>query len=83
MQEIHSLRFRRYVLRNRRNGSAIAIVEAGSIMQAESRGSLLQTETQLFDKNIDLVAERADLPMQLPTFLNDYFRMLETFPVVH
>lgn len=81
MQEIHNLRFRRYVLRSRRTGDAIAIVEAGSIIQAEARGTFLQTETGLFEKGIDVVAERADLPMQLPTFLNSYFNVLETLPV--
>jgi hypothetical protein len=83
MQEIQPLRFRRYVLRNRRNGSAIAIVEADSIIQAESRGNLLKTVTRLFEDDVHLVAERADLPMQLPTFLNSYFKMMEACPRGH
>lgn len=83
MHEIISLHFRRYVLKNRLTGEAVAIVEADSIVQAESRGNLLKSMSGFFELDIDLVAENADIPMQLPTFLNSYFAMLETPLVIH
>ena len=78
MQEIYSLRFRRYVLRNRANGRAIAIVEAASIIEAQLRGRLLKTAMGLFDADEDFTAARADVPMQLPTFLDSYFKLLDS-----